>query len=256
MDNWAHTFKDNVLSVFWRNVTHLVLYDAYRSPPSWVWGLVTRRFRRIEGIPNATCFDDIQWMDRLHYGTFLFPRQHYYHRIGLVPTLARWLLDRTARNGTHHYPIVYVHRPGDRREMYNAHELANALGAVLLTDTNIHAFAEARVIVGTHGAGLTNMMFARPGALVVELTNWRLGESWWFGTLAMWSRHRYLRLHMNKHCKLTRHGYVCSASVIERMVKAIALASDDRNVSGDYCQSPAMHPRCQEDLNSELVMTP
>ena len=42
-------------------------------------------------------------------------------------------------------------------------------GASASLDDDIRLFHRARVVVGVHGAGLTNMLFCAPGAAVVEL---------------------------------------------------------------------------------------
>jgi len=74
---------------------------------------------------------------------------------------------------------IYVSR-GDaaKRKVANEAELETMLRAAgfeCLTlseralDEQIHLFTHAEVIVAQHGAGLTNIMFARPGTRVVEL---------------------------------------------------------------------------------------
>lgn len=69
-------------------------------------------------------------------------------------------------------------RDGNLRVMHNEAELEQALqplgfttfvaGEAPVTE-QIRAFSRARVIVGAHGAGLTNLMFAPPGAFVLEI---------------------------------------------------------------------------------------
>lgn len=69
-------------------------------------------------------------------------------------------------------------RDSTLRVMHNEAELEDALrplgfttfvaGEAPVTE-QIRAFSRARVIVGAHGAGLTNLIFAPPGAFVVEL---------------------------------------------------------------------------------------
>jgi capsular polysaccharide biosynthesis protein len=69
-------------------------------------------------------------------------------------------------------------RDSTLRVMHNEAELASALeplgfatfvaGQAPVTE-QIRAFSRARVIVGAHGAGLTNLIFAPPGAFVIEI---------------------------------------------------------------------------------------
>ncbi len=83
---------------------------------------------------------------------------------------------------------LYVSREGSSaRPMSNEAELADALAALgfrkvvgdsLSFDEQILAFKDANVIVGPHGAGLTNAAFARPNATIIELRPLnRQGES-------------------------------------------------------------------------------
>ena len=75
--------------------------------------------------------------------------------------------------------LVFVsRRDSSLRVMHNEAELEQALkplgfttfvaGEAPVTE-QIRAFSRARVIVGAHGAGLTNLIFAPPGAFVLEI---------------------------------------------------------------------------------------
>ena len=78
------------------------------------------------------------------------------------------------------YPdLLYVSRSRSRRPLANEEQLEAFLAdagfeVVHLEDTpwieQIRLFQHARVIAGPHGAGLSNLVFARPGAIVIELT--------------------------------------------------------------------------------------
>ena len=74
---------------------------------------------------------------------------------------------------------IYVSRSKSRRPLANEDELeallANAGFAIVHLEElpwidQITLFQNARVIVGPHGAGLANLVFANPGSTVVELT--------------------------------------------------------------------------------------
>ena len=75
--------------------------------------------------------------------------------------------------------LVFVsRRDSNLRVMHNEAELEEALkplgfttfvaGEAPVTE-QIRVFSRARVIVGAHGAGLTNLIFAPPGAFVLEI---------------------------------------------------------------------------------------
>jgi capsular polysaccharide biosynthesis protein len=73
----------------------------------------------------------------------------------------------------------YIDRRGSwRRKLLNETELINALTPLgialvkledLSIDQQIRLFRQAELIVAPHGAGLTNIVFARPGCTVLEL---------------------------------------------------------------------------------------
>ena len=58
--------------------------------------------------------------------------------------------------------------------------LANGFEVVCLTDVplfqQIEMFAEARIVVGPHGAGLTNVVFSEPGSVLIEFVpeGWKI----------------------------------------------------------------------------------
>jgi|GEM_PF-1559918 len=96
---------------------------------------------------------------------------------------------------------IYVSRldAPSRRPMQNEAELVEALrsAGAYIFDARDHAyanqvrlFAEARIIIGPHGAGLVNMGFAMPGALVVELFPAH-DQPQYFARLALLCGHRY-----------------------------------------------------------------
>ena len=109
--------------------------------------------------------------------------------VASVPGRNRWVPDSTVegiRAAVAHLPSgptgrrVLIQRSADRRRLLlNADEVEAALrgrGFEVVDPGTMTVAEEAAffrgvdVVVGVHGAGLTNMVFARPGATVVELT--------------------------------------------------------------------------------------
>jgi capsular polysaccharide biosynthesis protein len=58
----------------------------------------------------------------------------------------------------------------------------------------IRTFSSARVIVGAHGAGLTNLIFAPPGAAVIEISNTRIRAMRDFRSIAQHMNQRYVEV--------------------------------------------------------------
>jgi len=58
----------------------------------------------------------------------------------------------------------------------------------------IRTFSRARVIVGAHGAGLTNLMFAPPSAAVVEITNTKIRHMGDFREITQQMGQRYIEV--------------------------------------------------------------
>jgi capsular polysaccharide biosynthesis protein len=99
-----------------------------------------------------------------------------------------WLRGRLAQH-------MATGAPGDRlflsrkdsatRVMLNEDALADALAALgfrtivagaMSVVEQVAAFSRARVVVAPHGAGLTNLMFAPPGTLVLEIASANIGH--------------------------------------------------------------------------------
>lgn len=62
-----------------------------------------------------------------------------------------------------------------------------------LFSDQVRLFASAKVIIGPHGSGLANMVFADPGALVIELAGPRCGTPC-FARLAQMCGHRHVTI--------------------------------------------------------------
>ncbi|MGC9260975.1 MAG: glycosyltransferase family 61 protein [Phycisphaerae bacterium] len=110
------------------------------------------------------------------------------NRVACSPASLRWLrgkflaaagVDAAGVGETGATRKIYIRRkPGGWRSVANDDEVAEALEAEGFETTRpegltlaqqIRLFAEAKIIVGMHGAGLTNILFA-PGAAILELT--------------------------------------------------------------------------------------
>ncbi|HWE72365.1 MAG TPA: glycosyltransferase 61 family protein [Stellaceae bacterium] len=99
----------------------------------------------------------------------------------LHPSAANWLRDIFSATGSARARSrIYVSRRDSvSRRVVNEDEIVAALGKLdfevvvpgeLSVPEQARRFAEAAVIVGPHGSGLTNIIFAPANALVVELT--------------------------------------------------------------------------------------
>ena len=99
---------------------------------------------------------------------------------------------------------VYVSRKdAPQRVLLNEVEVEAAvrkLGFKVVTLTGmsvrdqIALFSRAKCIVGPHGAGLTNVMFAPPGATVVEITNTKIRHMGDFRSIAFHMNQRHVEI--------------------------------------------------------------
>ena len=80
--------------------------------------------------------------------------------------------------------VVYVSRSRSSRSLRNEHLLENAVAnagvrVVFLEEMSlqeqVQVFATARLVIGPHGAGLSNIVFMQPGSRLVEISS---GDGW------------------------------------------------------------------------------
>jgi len=79
----------------------------------------------------------------------------------------------------------------------------------------IATFAQAELIVATHGAGLTNIVFASPGARVIELfpAGYLLPDYWWLASVVPGVDHRYLSAPGGRQFGLRNRGSLLVADI-------------------------------------------
>jgi hypothetical protein len=131
-------------------------------------GIPVDRIHRIEDVP--------QYFEELYYPTSLHGRIHCFH-----PRMRSVLSSIAGHAGTRPPPtkLLYVSRAdAARRPLANEAELEAALRGLGFETVcpGEHSVAEqrrlfstARLVVGPHGAGLTNLVFMQPRTTLVEL---------------------------------------------------------------------------------------
>ena len=128
-------------------------------------------------------------------------------------------------------PYVYVSRADaahrHTRNEAAVRELVEARGFTVIEpgrmnfEEQVRAFARARVIVGTHGAGLTNVIWAPPGALLLELMPEQLDDTGYrFLSALAGHRHHYLI------CRQFEHPHGTAFADIEVDVALLRAALD------------------------------
>ena len=85
--------------------------------------------------------------------------------------------------------VLFIRRSGSSRDIQNLQELENRLissrfnyslvvfyGNESIEDTFLY-FSFANVVIGYHGAGLSNVVFCKPSTMIVELSIWAYGNN-------------------------------------------------------------------------------
>lgn len=85
----------------------------------------------------------------------------------------------------------------------------------------IELFQHAEMIVGTHGAGLTNTIFCKPGTLVIELFQARGSATYWYISQMLGLRHLCVK---TTEFDTLKNGFLdteISLSIIEEIVREL-----------------------------------
>jgi hypothetical protein len=194
---WGHNHYHWVLDLLPR-VLFLERFDRLRRLPLIVQRGISRPQReslQMLGIgPERIIeFDGRHWQ----------VEQLYYVSPGLTanttPLSARWLRERFAPPSTSSRRLYVSRKDAATRRVVNEVDLVAELlryGFELVTLSElsfadqVKLFGEAEIIVGPHGAGFTNAVFAQPGATLIELFSPRyINGCFW--ALANACGHRY-----------------------------------------------------------------
>jgi capsular polysaccharide biosynthesis protein len=144
------------------------------------------------------------------------------------PWSAAWLRSRLLPDGPPAGPrtrIVLTRGPSaNNRTVRNeaeVQELLRGYGFIavdpgkLSVAEQIATFARAELIVGPHGAGLTNILFAGPGARVIELfpAGYMLPDYWWLASSMPGLDYRYLSAPAARRFGLRNRGAALVADI-------------------------------------------
>ncbi len=142
---------------------------------------------------------DIQAFDGtlLYCPQIIFPRRD----TGASPWKVEWLrrrfgLDGRARGAKRLYvargevPRRRVINEAAVEKLLASHGFTSVNPGKMSLDKQIELFADASIVVGPHGAGLTNTMFMAPGGAVVELTHTKR-VVWTYHEVACAAGHSY-----------------------------------------------------------------
>jgi hypothetical protein len=194
---WGVEYFHLVLDVLPR-LLFVERFDRLRGMPLIVQRGITHTQRealQILGIPPDRIieFNGYHWqVEQLYY--------MHYDNTTLTPLHAQWLRERFAPHSITRSRRLYISREDARkRRIVNEADLVKELvryGFEVVTLTGMsfadqaRLFNEAEIIVGPHGAGFTNAVFAQPGTTLIELfsPSYILGTYW---MLANACGHRY-----------------------------------------------------------------
>ncbi|CEO97714.1 hypothetical protein PBRA_005828 [Plasmodiophora brassicae] len=179
------------------------------------------------------------------------------HASSLAIRLARsYVLDKLSAqrqrfNGRKRYKVIYVSRRdmGDVRSVYNEGRLLAALHALLGPDCmhefvpdddmalleQAHVFSSAVIVIGPHGAGLSNILFAAEGASLVYFPL-RPMLDFTFANLAAAIG---VRLYPVTDLVATPNGpYTADSSSIDAVVQMVSTIAANQGGIPSLCPSP------------------
>lgn len=127
-----------------------------------------------------------------------------------IDTLRRWFLPGSYHSTVDYPERIYISRGDARyRRILNEDEVIEMLrpwGFVIVQleslsfSQQVALFAQAKVILGSHGSGLTNIVFCQPGTQVIEWVSPHYNRHYY------WVISQYLGL---KHYSVTGEGFSC-----------------------------------------------
>jgi capsular polysaccharide biosynthesis protein len=206
-----------------------VLEQCPAVPPPERWYLplslpFQREFIDLLGIPAEQCVDAAEHphvrADELVVPSLITEKN--------PPWMISWLRAKLLPDGPPTGPrtrIVLTRGPSaNNRSLRNeaeTHELLSGYGFVavdpgrLSVTEQIATFAQAELIVAPHGAGLTNLVFASPGARVIELfpAGYLLPDYWWLASVVPGLDYRYLSAPRGRQFGLHNRGSMLVADI-------------------------------------------
>jgi capsular polysaccharide biosynthesis protein len=170
----------------------------------------------------------------------------------LVPTTLRghpqmhvavdWLRSRLAHNFSNRNggQLIYLsRRDSPHRVMLNEEELEQRLTAIgfncitgsdLSVKEQIRIFSDARMIIGPHGAGLTNLIWAHKNTTVLEITNTKIYHMNDFRLISEIRGHTYSQIISSTYPETQpadaideqqRHNYFVDVELVMKKVNAL-----------------------------------
>jgi hypothetical protein len=106
------------------------------------------------------------------------PADNYMFNISVIKSARKVLLDKVSRYRSQANYRIFVSRRGASRAPSNLQQVESLLesrGFIVFNseeyslEESLYLFSNAHLIVGIHGAGLTNMFFAKPDCHIIEL---------------------------------------------------------------------------------------
>ncbi len=198
-NNYFHLLIDSLGHMHWRDKVPAaerakVIVSGYAEQAERIQGFMGAAIRKAGLTP-----DQLYPFD----GTLLFCRNVIFPRrdTGANPQKVNWLRQRFGVDGRPRGDArIYVARgAAPRRRVTNEFEVEKLLAkhgfqsvnpGVLSVDEQVELFAGASIVVGPHGAGLTNAIFMAPGGAVVELTH-TMRVVWTYHEVACAAGHAY-----------------------------------------------------------------
>jgi capsular polysaccharide biosynthesis protein len=177
--NYYHWMTQALPAIDWslRNITSYNLKLALRKVGAWQEE--TLQLLGYNDVPRITLDESKHYFfPQVHYSDFLFGKTSFGVSVAANETYARLCDAALDGDSQPAEEVVYVARSDSaQRAMVNELEMIEALARedVRIVVPGEHSvreqagiFNRASMVIGAHGAGLTNIVFCRPGTIVYE----------------------------------------------------------------------------------------